>query len=72
MIPPTFPTSLRRAISEGSDQPTGAAADNPPMEILIQIRAHGSVCMGRAQQPNPTSSASNQDALRTKLAFQPR
>ena len=26
MIPPTLPTSLRRAIMDGSDQPTGEAA----------------------------------------------
>ncbi len=43
-IPPTFPTSLRRAISDGSDQPTGAAADRPPIETLIQISARIGVC----------------------------
>jgi hypothetical protein len=39
MMPPTFPTSLLFAMSYGIDQPTGAAAARPPMEMLIQIRA---------------------------------
>ena len=34
MMPPTLPTLLRGAISDGTDQPTGAADERPPIEML--------------------------------------
>lgn len=36
MMPPTVPTPPRGATSDGSDQPTGAAAARPPSESVIQ------------------------------------
>ena len=39
MMPPTEPTLSPGAMSDGIDQPTGAAADNPPIETLIQKSA---------------------------------
>ena len=39
MIAPTDPTLSPGAISEGTDHPTGAAADSPPIETLIQKTA---------------------------------
>ena len=38
-MPPTEPTLSPGAMSEGTDQPTGEAAESPPMETLIQKRA---------------------------------
>ena len=54
MMPPTLPTSSRRAMSEGMDQPTGAAAERPPMEMLIQSRACAAVWAWTApRMPRP-------------------
>jgi len=39
MMPPTLPTLLGGAMSDGMDHPTGDAAERPPMEMLIQMRA---------------------------------
>ena len=39
MIPPTVPTEPRGAMIAGTDQPTGDAAANPPMDKLIHSRA---------------------------------
>ena len=38
-IPPNVPTDSLGAINDGMDQPTGAAAANPPIDILIQNNA---------------------------------
>ena len=43
-IPPRVPTLSRGAMSEGMDQPTGEAADNPPIDMLIQNSAAMGVC----------------------------
>ena len=45
MIPPTLPTLLRGAINDGIDQPTGDAAERPPMEMLIQMSAVIALCV---------------------------
>src|SRR6202011_5218676 len=42
-IPPSVPTLSRGAINEGIDQPTGEAADNPPIDMLIQKTAANGV-----------------------------
>src|SRR5271154_7287754 len=39
MIPPSVPTLSRGAIRDGIDQATGAAADNPPIAMVIQTSA---------------------------------
>ena len=43
-MPPRVPTLYRGAISDGTDQPTGEAADNPAMARLIQISAPTTLC----------------------------
>src|ERR1700723_361048 len=42
-IPPSVPTLSRGAIKDGIDQPTGEAADNPPIDMLIQKTAANGV-----------------------------
>ena len=73
MIPPTFPTLLLGAISEGTDQPTGDAADSPPMEMLIQISAVIALCVFAAPRiPKPHVVPATIIVFRTLLASHPR
>src|SRR3981081_2873547 len=53
-IPPSVPTLSFGAIKEGIDQPTGDAADNPPIDRLIQNSADVAVCAFAAPKiPSP-------------------
>src|SRR5271170_4038607 len=73
MIPPTLPTLLWGAMSEGMDHPTGDAAERPPIEILIQIRACVGLCVFAApKMPRPKAVPPTRTLLRTRLAFHPR
>src|SRR6266576_4974275 len=73
MIPPTFPTLLRGAINDGIDQPTGDAADRPPMEMLIQISAVVALCVFAApRMPKPQAVPPTRTRFRTEFAFHPR
>src|SRR5579862_8455694 len=73
IIPPTRPTLLRGAIREGTDQPTGDAADRPPMEMLIQISAVVALCVSPAPRiPRSQAVPITRTLFRTELAFQPR
>src|ERR1700679_2800627 len=73
MIPPTFPTLLRGAINDGTDQPTGDAAESPPMEMLIQISAVIALCVFAApRMPRPQVVPAIRTVFRTLLEFQPR
>ncbi len=57
------PTLSRGAIKEGIDQPTGEAADNPPMARLIHNRA--TTCSARTppQHTKAKGSAPDQDGV---------
>src|SRR5258705_13828320 len=73
MIPPTFPTLLRGAINDGIDQPTGDAADRPPMETLSQISAVIALCVFPApRMPSPQADPPTRNVFRTEVAFHPR
>src|SRR5580658_6230264 len=73
MIPPTLPTLLRGAIKEGTDQPTGDAAESPPMEMLIQISAVIALCVFAApRMPRPQAVPPTSTLFRTAFAFHPR
>src|SRR5258708_40018931 len=73
MIPPTFPTLLRGAISDGIDQPTGDAAERPPMEMLIQISAVIALCVFPApRMPRPQAGPPTRTRSWTELAIHPR
>ncbi len=73
MIPPTFPTLLRGAINDGIDQPTGDAAERPPMEMLIQISAVVALWVFAApRMPRPQAVPPIRTLLRTEFAFHPR
>src|SRR5690349_13989022 len=72
-IPPKVPTLSRGAIREGIDQPTGDAADNPPMEILIQNSAFATLCACAVPNiPKPNVVPTMSTTCRTRAAFQPR
>ena len=72
-MPLTEPTEPRGAIMEGMDQPTGAAAARPPIEMLIQRRARGAVWAWAApRMPRPKAVPVTRMVLRTRLGFQPR
>src|SRR5258706_1675847 len=62
-IPPSVPTLSFGAIKEGIDQPTGDAADNPPIHRLIQISALVVVCACAAPK-NSESQRSTSDKNR--------
>src|ERR1700748_3365780 len=73
MIPPTRPTLLFGAISEGIDHPTGEAADNPPIEMLIHTSAVVALCVFAAPRiPSPHAVPPISTNRRTELAFHPR
>src|ERR1700756_3100078 len=73
IIPPTFPTLLRGAINDGIDQPTGDAAERPPMETLIQISAVIALCVFAApRMPRPQAVPPTRTLFRTAFAFHPR
>src|SRR5271170_8221779 len=73
MIPPTRPTLLRGAIKDGMDQPTGEAAERPPIEMLIQMSAVVALCVFAApRMPRPQAVPPTRTHLRTELAFHPR
>src|SRR5580658_5585156 len=73
MIPPTLPTLLRGAINDGTDQPTGDAAESPPIEMLIQISAVIALCVFAApRMPRPQAVPTMRTVFRTELAFHPR
>src|SRR6185437_1195016 len=61
-MPPTRPTLPRGAINDGSDHPTGDAADRPPIESVIQASAWKAECepaqprMPRPMAVPPTST----------------
>src|ERR1700751_5086463 len=70
MIPPTLPTLLRGAIREGIDHPTGEAAERPPMEMLIQIRAvTGLWVFAAPRMPRPKAVPPMSMVLRTRLGL---
>src|SRR5258708_12084717 len=72
MIPPTFPTQLRGAINDGIDQPTGDAAESPPMEMLIQISAVIALCVFPApRMPRPQAVPPTRTLFRTEFPFHP-
>src|SRR5580658_10210858 len=73
IIPPTVPTLSRGAISDGTDQATGAAADNPPIARLIQMRAVVALCAYAAPSiPKPRVVPPMRIAWRTREASRPR
>src|ERR1700722_17736502 len=73
MIPPTFPTLLRGAINDGIDQPTGEAAESPPIEMLIQMSAVIALCVFAApRMPRPHAVPPTRTHFRTEFAFHPR
>src|SRR5258705_11474543 len=73
MIPPTFPTLLRGAINDGIDQPTGDAADRPPMETLSQISAVIALCVFPApRMPSPQAVPPTRTVFPTEIAVHPR
>src|SRR3981189_2541070 len=73
IIPPTFPTLLRGAINDGIDQPTGDAAERPPMEMLIQIRAVIGIGVFAAPRlPRPQSVHPTRTFFRRLFAFDSR
>src|SRR5258708_4896443 len=73
MIPPTLPTLLRGVINDGIDQPTGDAAERPPMETLSQISAVVALCVYAApRMPRPQAVPPTSTLFRTEFAFHPR
>src|SRR5271168_1435193 len=73
MIPPTLPTLLRGAINDGTDQPTGEAAERPPIEMLIQMSAVIALCVFAApRMPRPHAVPATSTHFLTELAFHPR
>ena len=63
----------RGAISDGTDHPTGAAADSPPMETLIQKSAcAGRVRLAAPRIPSPSVVPPISTVRRTRSAFHPR
>src|ERR1700744_1253991 len=72
MIPPTLPTHPRGAISDGIDHPTGAAAERPLIEMLIQNRACPALCACAApRMPSPKAVPPTSTTFRTRLEFHP-
>ena len=64
MMPPTRPTLFLLAIKPGTDQPTGAAAESPPIEMLIQNKACVAVVgFGCTEDAESEHRAADQDAL---------
>src|SRR5271168_3421473 len=73
MIPPTRPTLFRGEIKEGTDQPTGDAAERPPIEMLIQISAVIALCVFAApRMPRPQAVPPTRTLFRTEFACHPR
>src|SRR5277367_6150774 len=73
MIPPTLPTLLRGAINDGTDQPTGEAAERPPIDMLIQMSAVVTLCVFAApRMPRPQAVPATRTHFRTEFAFHPR
>jgi len=73
MIPPNLPTLLRGAMRDGMDKPTGDAAERPPMEMLIQMRAVTALwVLAAPTMPRPNAVPPMRTVLRTRLAFHPR
>src|SRR3981081_1671884 len=72
MIPPTFPTLLRGAINDGIDQPTGDAAESPPIEMLIQTSAVIALWVFAApRMPRPQAVPPTRTLFRTEVAVHP-
>jgi hypothetical protein len=61
MIPPTLPTSPRRAMKEGSDQATGRRRGKTAERNVIQMRACEAVRVSRAQNAQTERRAPDQD-----------
>src|SRR5438093_12616498 len=72
-IPPNVPTLSRGAISDGIDHPTGEAADNPPIDILIQKSAVAGLCACAVPRiPRPKIVPPTSTTWRTRVALHPR
>ena len=73
MMPPMVPVPPFGAISEGIDQPTGAAADSPLRATEIHEIAHtGLVVWVAPNTARPTSMPQISTVLRTRDSFMPR
>src|SRR5438093_10583815 len=72
-IPPSVPTLSRGAISDGIDHPTGEAADNPPIDMLIQKSAVTGLCACAVPRiPRPKAVPPTSTTCRTRVALHPR
>src|SRR5882724_5998825 len=72
-IPPSVPTLSRGAINDGIDQPTGDAAESPPIETLIQkTAATGLKDRVAPKIPSPSAVPPMSTTWRTRIEFQPR
>src|SRR5215471_20082115 len=73
MIPPKVPTLSRGAISDGTDQHTGAAADSPPIATLIHVTAPEVLCAYiTPSMPRPNDVPAIRIVCRTREASRPR
>src|SRR5215469_9147399 len=69
---PSVPTLSRGAISDGIDQPTGDAADSPPIDRLIHSTASMMVADRVAPKiPSPQAVPPTSTTCRTRIGFQP-
>src|SRR5271170_2730974 len=72
MMPPTLPTLSRGAIKPGIDHPTEAAADSPPIDMLIQNSAHAvEVAKAAPRIPTPRDVPPTKTNCRTRTEFRP-
>src|SRR6202022_2187301 len=70
---PSLPTLPAGAINDGIDQPTGAAAERPPMEIVIQNIADAGVLASAAPKiPTPSEVPTTSTIWRTREESKPR
>ena len=73
MMPPMEPVAPRGAISDGMDQPTGAAAARPLSAIEIQTTAQpGLVVSVAPKTARPSNIPTTSTVLRTSVSSRPR
>src|SRR5262249_10133087 len=72
-MPAMVATLSRGAINDGTGQARGAAADNPPVDMLIQNRAAAGVfAVAAPTMPRPRLVPQNKTVRRTRCASHPR